>query len=90
MSTKPAAAQIELDNNPVKRAIGPVAVGRKNSLFAGSEGGARRWAIVASLIETAELNGLEPYAWLRDSLASMADGYPSYRLGELMSWLAAR
>ena len=78
--------RIELDTNPVERAIRPVALGRKNSLFAGSKGGARRWAIVASLIETARLNGIEPYAWLRDSLALMIDGHPASRLAELLPW----
>ncbi len=78
--------RIELDTNPVERAIRPVALGRKNSLFAGSEGGARRWAVVASLIETARLNGVEPYAWLRDSLALMIDGHPANRLAELLPW----
>jgi transposase len=45
--------RIELDTNPVERAIRPVALGRKNHLFAGSDGGGDRWAIVCSLIETA-------------------------------------
>ncbi len=68
--------RIDLDTNPVERAIRPIALGRKNSLFAGSEGGAGRWAIVASLIETAKLNGIEPYAWLRDALTCMVEGIP--------------
>jgi len=46
----------------VERSIRPVALGRKNSLFAGSDGGARRWAVVGSLVESAKLNGVEPYA----------------------------
>ncbi len=67
----------------------PIALSRKNSLFAGSEGGARRWAIVASLIETAKLNGVELYAWLCDSLTRMVDGHPANRLDELMPWMSA-
>lgn len=63
-----------------------MALGRKNSLFAGSEGGARRWAIVGSLIETAKLNGVEPFAWLRDALNHMIEGHPNHRLDELMPW----
>ena len=51
---------IELDTNVIERAIRPIALGRKNSLFAGSDGGARHWAIVASLEATAKLNGVEP------------------------------
>ena len=78
--------RIDLDTNPVERAIRPIALGRKNSLFAGSEGGAARWAIVASLIETAKLNGVEPFAWLRSSLELMINGHPSSCLDNLMPW----
>lgn len=78
--------RIELDTNPVERAIRPVALGRKNHLFAGSDGGGHRWAVVASLIETAKLNGVEPYAWLSDVLARMVEGHPANRLDELMPW----
>ena len=56
--------RIELDTTPVERAIRPVALGRKNHLFAGSDGGGARWATVCSLIETAKMNGVEPYAYL--------------------------
>ncbi len=78
--------RIEMDNNAVERAIRPVALGRKNHLFAGSDGGAERWAIVASLIETCRLNGVEPYAWLTDVLRKMVAGHPINRLDELLPW----
>lgn len=78
--------RIDLDTNAVERAIRPVALGRKNALFAGSDGGAARWAVVASLVETAKLNGVEPYAWLAGALARMADGHPAQRLDELLPW----
>lgn len=78
--------RIELDTNPVERAIRPVALGRKNHLFAGSDGGAERWAVVGSLIETAKLNGVEPYAWLKDVLTRMLAGHPASRLDELLPW----
>lgn len=78
--------RIELDTNPVERAIRPVALGRKNHLFAGSDGGGERWAILCSLIETAKLNGVEPYAWLADILQRMVDGHPVNRLDELLPW----
>ncbi|MBL4791362.1 MAG: IS66 family transposase [Citromicrobium sp.] len=77
---------IELDTNPVERAIRPVALGRKNHLFAGSDGGGHRWAIICSLIETAKLNKVEPHAWLSDVLTRMADGHPASRLDELLPW----
>ncbi|KQZ21676.1 hypothetical protein ASD47_25060 [Caulobacter sp. Root1472] len=71
--------RIDLDNNPVERAIRPIALGRKNHLFAGSDGGGdgSRWAVVGSLIETAKMNGVEPFAYLRDILECMVDGHPS-------------
>ena len=57
-----------MDTNVVERAIRPVALGRKNALFAGSDGGARHWAIAMTLIQTAKLNGVDPQAWLTDVL----------------------
>lgn len=78
--------RIELDTNPVERAIRPVALGRKNRLFADSDGGGARWATVCTLIETRKLNGVEPYAYLRDVLTRMVDGHPINRLDELLPW----
>ena len=67
--------RIELDNNTVERAIRPIALGRKNHLFAGSDGGAERWAIVVSLLATARLNDVEPFSYLRDVLERLTDGH---------------
>jgi transposase len=79
--------RIELDNNTVERAIRPIALGRKNSLFAGSDGGARHWAIVASLVATAKLNGVEPLAWLTDVLERMVSGRTkAHELERLLPW----
>ncbi|MBZ9742243.1 IS66 family transposase [Mesorhizobium sp. CO1-1-4] len=78
--------RVELDTNPVERAIRPVVLGRKNHLFAGSDGGGHRWALLCSLIETCKMNGAEPYAYLTDVLERMVDGYPVNRLGELLPW----
>ena len=78
--------RIELDTNPVERAIRPVALGRKNHLFAGSDGGGERWATICSLIETAKLNGVEPYAYLADVPQRMVDGHPASRLDDLLPW----
>jgi hypothetical protein len=52
--------RIEIDNNTVERSIRPLALTRNNSLFAGSDGGGEHWAILASLIETAKLNDVDP------------------------------
>lgn len=63
-----------------------MALGRKNHLFAGSDGGADRWAVIASLIETAKLNGVEPWAYLKDVLERMSHGHPMSRIDELLPW----
>ena len=78
--------RIELDTNPVERAIRPIALGRKNHLFAGSDGGGARWATVSTLIETCKLNGVEPYAYLTDVLTRMVEGHPASKLDELLPW----
>ena len=76
--------RIELDTNTVERAIRPVALGRKNHLFAGSDSGANRWATVCSLITTAKLNEVEPFAYLKDVLERMSSGHPMSRLDDLL------
>jgi hypothetical protein len=63
-----------------------IALGRKNHLFAGSDGGAARWATVCSLITTAKLNDVEPFAYLKDVLRRMSNGHPMSRLDELLPW----
>ena len=78
--------RIELDTNTVERAIRPIALGRKNHLFAGSDGGAARWATVCSLITTAKLNDVEPFAYLKDVLERMSSGHPMSRLDDLLPW----
>lgn len=81
---------LDADNNRSERAIKPVALSRKNWLFAGSERGGRAAAIAFSLIETARLNGIEPYAYLRDVLERI-NGHRQDRLEELlpMNWKPA-
>lgn len=78
--------RIKLDTNTVERALRPVTLGRKNHLFAGSDGGAERWAIVCSLITTAKLNNIEPFAYLNDVLERMSKGHPMNQIDELLPW----
>ncbi len=76
---------LEIDNNPAERAMKPVAIGRKNYLFVGSEGGGKAAAIAYTLIETAKLNGVDPHAWLTHVLSRIAD-HKITRLDELLPW----
>ncbi len=62
------------------------ALGRKNHLFAGSDGGAEHWAVLASLIETCKLNDLDPEAYLADVIIRIVGGHPMSRLDELLPW----
>ena len=76
--------RIEIDSNVVERAIRPIALNRKNALFAGSDGGAENWAIVASLIETCKLNGVDPMTYLTDVLVKIVNGHLASKLDKLM------
>ena len=76
---------LEIDNNSAERAMKPVAIGRKNYLFVGSEGGGNAAAIAYTLIETAKLNGIDPQAWLTWVLGRIADQKIT-RLDDLMPW----
>lgn len=82
--------RIELDTNSVERAARPVALGRKNALFAGCDEGAEAWAAIASLIETAKLNGVDPQRYLTDLLTRLVDGWPQSRIDDLMPWSCAK
>jgi transposase len=66
--------RLEMDTNTVERAMRPVALGRKNALFAGADSGGEHWALVATLIQTAKLNLLDPLAWLTDVLERVVSG----------------
>jgi transposase len=76
---------LEADNNSAERSMKPVALGRKNYLFVGSEGGGKSAAIAYTLIESAKLNGIDPQAWLTDILSRIAD-HKITRLDELLPW----
>ena len=79
--------RIEMDTNMVERAIRPHTLTRKNALFAGSDGGARHWAIAMTLIQTAKLNGVEPMAWLTDVLERIVSGRTkANQLHTLLPW----
>lgn len=80
---------LELDNNTAERSMRAIAIGRKNWLFAGSEGGGNSAAIAYTLIETAKLNGVDPQAWLSDTLARIAD-HKINRIDELLPWQYAQ
>ena len=78
--------RVEIDNNTVERAIRPLALNRKNALFAGSDGGAEHWAVIASLIETCKLIGVDPHAYLADIITRIVNGHPQSRIDELLPW----
>jgi len=80
-----ADGRVCLTNNAAERALRGFALGRKSWLFAGSERGADRAAVMATLIMTAKLNDVDPQAWLADVLARIAD-IPQSRLPELLPW----
>lgn len=76
--------RIELDSNVVERAIRPITLGRKNHLFAGSDGGGQHWAVLASLIATCKMNDVDPNAYLSDVLARIVARHPMSRIDELL------
>jgi transposase len=79
--------RLELDTNTVERAMRPVALGRKNALFAGSDNGGRHWAIIATLIQSAKLNDVDPLAWLTDVLERIVSGRTKrHELDTLRPW----
>lgn len=77
------SGDMPIDNNPIENAIRPIAVGKKNWLFAGSERAGKRAAAIQSLLGTAKLNGLEPYAWLKQTLETLPT-WPNSRIDQLL------
>ncbi|WP_227271016.1 IS66 family transposase [Roseobacter weihaiensis] len=80
-----AHGTLSADNNVAERAMRCVALGRKNHLFVGSPAGGRAAAVAYTLIETAKLNGVDPQAWLADTLARLPD-HKITRLDDLLPW----
>ncbi|WP_141382171.1 IS66 family transposase, partial [Bradyrhizobium elkanii] len=79
--------RIEIDSNTVERSIKPIGLGKKNYLFAGSEGGAETWAILASLINTAKLHDIDPRHYLTDVLERIVSGRTKInQLNTLLPW----
>ncbi|NVK16511.1 MAG: IS66 family transposase [Rhodobacteraceae bacterium] len=78
--------RVEIDSNAVENLIRPIALTRKNALFAGHDEGGCAWGRIASLIATAKINGAEPFAYLKATLEAIAAGHPASRLDELLPW----
>ncbi len=82
--------RIEIDNNTVERTIRPIALNRKNALFAGHDVGAENWAAIASLIETCKLDAVDPLAYLTTALTSIVNRHKQSRIDELLPWSMIR
>jgi transposase len=78
--------RVDIDSNLVENAIRSPAMNRRNALFAGHDEGGRNWARFASLIGSCKMNGVEPYAYLRDLFISIAHGHPAKDIDALMPW----
>lgn len=83
LSTYVNDGRLSIDNNPVENSIRPVALGRKNYLFAGSHEAAKRSGMLYSLLGTAKMHGIDPYSWLTEVLHRIAD-HPVNKVAELL------
>ncbi len=70
----------------VENAIRPLALNRKNALFAGHDEGGAAWARIASLVETAKMNRVNPHAYLKATLEAIANGHPASDIDQLLPW----
>lgn len=82
--------RVDIDSNLVENAIRSPAMNRRNALFAGHDEGGRNWARFASLIGSCKMNGVEPYAYLRDLFISIANGHLAKDIDALMPWAYAQ
>ncbi len=80
---------VDMDSNLVENAIRSPAMNRRNALFAGHDEGGRSWARFASLIGSCKMNGVEPYAYLRDLFTKLANGHLDKNIDDLMPWAYA-
>lgn len=78
--------RVEIDSNNVENLVRPIALNRKNALFAGHDEGGRAWGRIASLIETCKINRVEPFAYLKSTLEAIAAGHPKNRIDDLLPW----
>jgi len=78
--------RIEMDSNAVERTIRPIALNRKNALFAGHDAGAANWGVIASLIESCKLNAVDPHAYLADTLTAIVNGHKQSDVDALLPW----
>ncbi|WP_110281239.1 IS66 family transposase [Loktanella sp. PT4BL] len=82
--------RVDIDSNLVENAIRSPAMNRRNALFAGHDEGGRNWARFASLIGTCKMNGVEPYAYMRDLFTKLANGHLARDIDALMPWAYAQ
>jgi len=78
--------RLELDTNPVENQIRPIALTRKNALFAGNEIGAENWAMLASLVATCKLADVNPVDYIAATLRAILNGHPKSDIEDLMPW----
>ena len=78
--------RVEMDSNPVENLIRPIALNRKNALFAGHDEGGTAWGRIASSIETAKINGVNPFAYLKTTLERIAHCHPKDGMQERLPW----
>jgi len=78
--------RVEIDSNAVENLIRPIALTRKNALFAGHDEGGHAWGRIASLVAAAKINSVEPFAYLKATLEAIAADHPASRIDELLPW----
>jgi transposase len=78
--------RVEMDSNAVERTIRPIALNRKNALFAGHDVGAQNWAVISSLIKTCKLNEIEPHAYLTYTIRAIVHGHKQSQIADLLPW----
>lgn len=79
-----------MDNNAVERTIRPIALNRKNALFAGHDAGAANWGVIASLVETCKLNYVYPHAYLTHTLTAIVNGHKQSDIDAQLPWNYAK